>query len=258
MYGRARPEEKHKTMARQISLVGLIEQKWIRDGSPSLDWNQLLRRTIEADKELERAGINRPGGFRKHRKINNLAKMNTYIQRGFHKYKFYPRRVIEVTNPKGRPLTFYNSTDPDRGALVNLYHNLYKDHPHHLLPLETKLPCELEVASRDQYRIVITMILSERSDDHSLSKCLGRLFHRYPGFENLRFLSKQQIIEKILAREGKGGCGFGGYNKPNGGGNDERLSTFLNRYFAYWNRKPMRPNPLAPWELRIGNLRVYL
>ena len=23
------------------------------------------------------------------------------------------------------------------------------------------------------------------------------------------------------------------------------------------NRKPMRPSPLAPWELRIGNLRVY-
>jgi mRNA-degrading endonuclease RelE of RelBE toxin-antitoxin system len=22
-------------------------------------------------------------------------------------------------------------------------------------------------------------------------------------------------------------------------------------------RKPMRPNPVAPWELRIGNLRVY-
>jgi mRNA-degrading endonuclease RelE of RelBE toxin-antitoxin system len=22
------------------------------------------------------------------------------------------------------------------------------------------------------------------------------------------------------------------------------------------NRKPMRPNPLAPWELRIGDLRV--
>jgi len=69
-------------------LVGLIEQKWIRDGSPGLEWNQLLRRTIEADKELERAGINRPGGFRKHRKVNNLAKMNKYIQRGFHKYKF--------------------------------------------------------------------------------------------------------------------------------------------------------------------------
>ncbi|MBI2997672.1 MAG: hypothetical protein HYY46_04345 [Deltaproteobacteria bacterium] len=23
------------------------------------------------------------------------------------------------------------------------------------------------------------------------------------------------------------------------------------------NRKPMRPNPIAPWELRIGSLRVY-
>jgi mRNA-degrading endonuclease RelE of RelBE toxin-antitoxin system len=23
------------------------------------------------------------------------------------------------------------------------------------------------------------------------------------------------------------------------------------------NRKQMRPNPLAPWELRIGNLQVY-
>jgi mRNA-degrading endonuclease RelE of RelBE toxin-antitoxin system len=23
------------------------------------------------------------------------------------------------------------------------------------------------------------------------------------------------------------------------------------------NRKPMRPNPLAPWELRVGHLRAY-
>jgi mRNA-degrading endonuclease RelE of RelBE toxin-antitoxin system len=23
------------------------------------------------------------------------------------------------------------------------------------------------------------------------------------------------------------------------------------------NKKPLRPNPLAPWELRIGNLRVF-
>lgn len=23
------------------------------------------------------------------------------------------------------------------------------------------------------------------------------------------------------------------------------------------NRKPLRPNPLAPWELRVGHLRVY-
>ena len=23
------------------------------------------------------------------------------------------------------------------------------------------------------------------------------------------------------------------------------------------NRKPLRPNPVAPWELRVGNLRVF-
>jgi hypothetical protein len=23
------------------------------------------------------------------------------------------------------------------------------------------------------------------------------------------------------------------------------------------NRKPLRPNPMAPWELRVRNLRVY-
>ena len=38
-------------------------------------------------------------------------------------------------------------------------------------------------------------------------------------------------------------------------GVDEQLShqpTVETRH-----RKPMRPNPLAPWELRIGDLRVY-
>jgi mRNA-degrading endonuclease RelE of RelBE toxin-antitoxin system len=23
------------------------------------------------------------------------------------------------------------------------------------------------------------------------------------------------------------------------------------------NRKPLRPNPIAPWELRVGDLRVF-
>jgi hypothetical protein len=23
------------------------------------------------------------------------------------------------------------------------------------------------------------------------------------------------------------------------------------------NRKPLRPNPIAPWELRVGSLRVF-
>ncbi len=36
---------------------------------------------------------------------------------------------------------------------------------------------------------------------------------------------------------------------------DERLVH--EPYVETTNRKPMRPNPLAPWELRIGELRVY-
>jgi len=55
-------------------------------------------------------------------------------------------------------------------------------------------------------------------------------------------------------------------NLPHGEGNPlskdgvTGLSTFV---FAQRptvetrNRKPMRPNPMAPWELRIGILRVY-
>jgi len=31
----------------------------------------------------------------------------------------------------------------------------------------------------------------------------------------------------------------------------------LNQPNVEKNRKPMRPNPVAPWELRIGSLRVY-
>ena len=252
-------------MARRISLVGLIEQKWIRDGSPGLEWNQLLRRTIEADKELERAGINRPGGFRKHRKVNNLAKMNKYIQRGFHKYKFYPRHVMKVTNPKGKALAFQYPLKPDKNTLVNLYNNLYKEHPHHLLPLDTELPNELDVASRDQYRIILTMVLSERRDDYTLSTSLWRFFQKYPSFESLRSLSKQQIIEKILAKEHNGGCGFGGYNKPHGGGNDDRLTTFLNRHFGVWKRNItrqhirdlLRPKPTGFGPKFIRTLLAY-
>jgi len=45
----------------------------------------------------------------------------------------------------------------------------------------------------------------------------------------------------------------------------QRMLVFdtVDRQLAYQptietrNRKPMRPNPIAPWELRIGKLRVY-
>jgi mRNA-degrading endonuclease RelE of RelBE toxin-antitoxin system len=40
-------------------------------------------------------------------------------------------------------------------------------------------------------------------------------------------------------------------------------SAAINRQLLYQplletrNRKPLRPNPIAPWELRIGQLRVF-
>ena len=36
----------------------------------------------------------------------------------------------------------------------------------------------------------------------------------------------------------------------------ERQLAFLPTK-ATRNRKPMNPNPIAPWELRVGDLRVY-
>ncbi len=33
--------------------------------------------------------------------------------------------------------------------------------------------------------------------------------------------------------------------------------TIWNRFRLVNDRKPMRPNPVAPWELRIHELRVY-
>jgi hypothetical protein len=92
----------------------------------------------------------------------------------------------------------------------------------------------------------MTMILSERSNDYNLSEALGKLFHVYPDFGALRFLSKQQIVERILSAESKGGCGFGGYNKPNGGGSDDRMLTFLSRYFEDWK---MRITEQYVWDL---------
>ena len=41
---------------RKISLVSLIEDRWIRDGSPALSWEDLMKRTLAADEELEKHG----------------------------------------------------------------------------------------------------------------------------------------------------------------------------------------------------------
>ncbi|MCK4245430.1 MAG: hypothetical protein KAX20_07385, partial [Candidatus Omnitrophica bacterium] len=79
-------------------------------------------------------------------------------------------------------------------------------------------------------------ILSERSDDLRLSAALGRLFRLYSNWGDLQGWSKQEIITGILGSVSRGGCGFGGYNKRHGGGNDDRLHSFLNMYFSAWGQ----------------------
>jgi endonuclease III len=88
----------------------------------------------------------------------------------------------------------------------------------------------------------MTMILSERSDDLKLSRALGRLFRLYPDLADLRGWSKRQIIDRILVRKDKGGCGFGGYGKPHGGGNEDRLYSFMDLYFNTWEQKITEQN----------------
>jgi hypothetical protein len=162
--------------------------------------------------------------------------MNQYIG-GFYRYPFCPSYSGRSWGPQDKRLAFHTSTNADRNTLTTLYHELKDEHPADLLPLETELPSELQRHSRDQYRIVMTMVLSERSNDNNLSEALGRLFHIYPDFGALQSLSRQQIVEGILSGVNKGGCGFGGYNKRNGGGSDDRMSTFLSRYFEDWKMR---------------------
>lgn len=119
---------------------------------------------------------------------------------------------------------------PSKAALIREYHNLDSIHPHHLLRLETKLPSELRHESRDGYRIIMTMILSQRIDDKRLTEGLGTLFNNkmYPNFASLRYLQKSQISPLL------GGIGFG-FNDPDRGGNGGRLWSLLCCYFGDWN-----------------------
>jgi hypothetical protein len=49
------------TVAR-TSLTGLIQQQWLDDAKPALDWKELLGRTIQADEQLEKIGQGSPLG----------------------------------------------------------------------------------------------------------------------------------------------------------------------------------------------------
>lgn len=111
---------------------------------------------------------------------------------------------------------------PNKNSLVDAYRQLYKMHPHELLPLETELPPELRCEERDKYRIIMTMILAGGIGDKRLATCLGRLFKRYPDFESMRHLPP------LL-----GGIGLA-FGDPDRGGNGGRLRSFLECYFGVW------------------------
>ena len=68
-----------------------------------MNWDDLLKRTMAADKELERKSYNPAPGFRESRKDSNTGKMRKYI-RGYYRYDFYPRHAMESSElNRGKP-----------------------------------------------------------------------------------------------------------------------------------------------------------
>lgn len=95
-----------------------------------------------------------------------------------------------------------NYNNPSKKELLEAYHRLDSNHPRHLLPLETRLPDELQYQRRDGYRLIMTMILSQRTDDYSLSVSLGKLFSAHPTLESLRGLTTWNAAKDLLRRHG--------------------------------------------------------
>lgn len=121
-----------------------------------------------------------------------------------------------------------NFTFPDKDALLDAYWRLYKKHPKHLLRLETELPDQLKWESRDEYRIIMTMILSQRIDDHSLSISLGKLFSVHPAMESLRDVITWNDAKDLLKGYGFMVDGPAAYNV-------DRFWALLRLYFDEWS-----------------------
>jgi endonuclease III len=129
---------------------------------------------------------------------------------------------------------------PDRNRLLSLWQGLSKVHLHKLLPLESALPVELRPESRDKYRTIMTMILSQGIGDRRLAQCLGPLFKEYPSFESLRSLDRQGI-RRLLGAKKDGGIGLG-FPDPDGGGSGARLLGLRNCYFGPWDETATQEN----------------
>ncbi len=135
---------------------------------------------------------------------------------------------------------------PSKNSLLDAYRQLYKMHPHKLLPLETELPLELRCEERDKYRIIMTMILAGGIGDKRLATCLGQLFREYPSFESLRNLDRQGV-RRLLGAKQDGGIGLG-YSDPEAGGNGARLCSFLECYFGPWRETITEANILTLYQ----------
>jgi hypothetical protein len=225
----------------------------------------LLRRTIEADIQLEKLGRNPAPKFRRLRRDNDQTGMYVYIK-GFYQSPFAPNHhsrgaaksngTYAVTSQR-----FANSIKTDQlqrltsqstfhgdfkkanrlptivltanmaraSDLLKLYRQLFAEHPHDTLPLETSLPLEFGFACRDQYRIIMTMTLSGSMGDLQLTVALARLFSRRRSFDEFRGITKTELRNELKE------CGFG-YNDPDRRGNGGRFWSLLQLYFGQWNK----------------------
>lgn len=121
------------------------------------------------------------------------------------------------------------SSLPDKDALLNAYWRLYHTHPKYVLRLETELPYQLRRESRDEYRIIVTMILSEETADYDLSIALGKFFSDHPDMDSLKRLGSWDEARSLLKRYG---FRTGGYRAKR---NVDRFFCLKEHYFNRWN-----------------------
>ena len=137
-----------------------------------------------------------------------------------------------------------NNKSPSKKELLEAYHRLDSNHPHDLLPLETRLPEKLQYQRRDSYRIIMTMILSQRIDDYRLSVSLARLFSDYPTMKSLCDLNTGKSVKDLLRRYGFQVDGPAAYNV-------DRTWTLLRYYCGNWSRE-IGPDYIDNLEVERG------